>query len=211
MKFIQLDDLILKNLKKDEYKKYLELLPDFKQEKTQRYISIILTLVASILLGVFALGPTLSTITSLQKQLEDDKFVEQKLSEKINNLSLLQKAYSNIKDDLPIVFNAIPEKSEVPLLLASIQGLANENNVKINSFQTLPAEISDRAILTKKFVSYDFNLTVKGDYPNMLVFMERLVNFQRITNVGSVSITKAIEINVTNLQLSIKGTAYFKK
>ena len=186
-------------------------MPDFKQEKTQKYTSVILTLTASILLGIFALSPTLSTITSLQKQLEDDKFVEQKLSEKINNLSLLQQAYSSLEDDLPAVFNAIPEKSEIPLLAASIQGLANESNVKLSNFQTLPAEVSEKAILAKKFASYDFNLTAKGDYQNMLIFLDKLVNFQRVTTVGNIAIAKTIEINITNLQLSIRGTAYFKK
>ena len=206
-----LSNLILKNLKSNEYKKYLELMPDFKQEKTQKYISVILTLTASILLGIFALSPTLSTISSLQKQLEDDKFVEQKLSEKINNLSLLQQAYSGLEDDLPLVFNAIPEKSEIPLLAASIQALANESNVKLSNFQTLPAEVSERAVLAKKFSSYDFNLTAKGGYQDMLVFMDKLVNFQRVTTVGNISIAKTIEINITNLQLSIRGSAYFKK
>lgn len=208
---LPLGNLILKNLKSNEYKKYLELMPDFKQEKTQKYTSIILTLIASILLGIFALSPTLTTITALQKQLEDDKFVEQKLSEKINNLSLLQQAYANLEKDLPIVFSAIPEKSEIPLLAASIQGLANESNVKLSNFQTLPTEVSKKAVLAKKFAAYDFNITVKGDYQNMLIFLEKLVNLQRITTVGNITIAKTIEINITNLQLSIRGSAYFKK
>lgn len=208
---LPLGNLILKNLKSNEYKKYLELMPDFKQEKTQKYTSIILTLIASILLGIFALSPTLTTITSLQKQLEDDKFVEQKLSEKINNLSLLQQAYAGLESDLPIVFSAIPEKSEIPLLAASIQGLANESNVKLSNFQTLPTEVSKKAVLAKKFAAYDFNLTVKGDYQSMLIFLEKLVNLQRVTTVGNITIAKTIEINITNLQLSIRGSAYFKK
>ncbi len=208
---LPLGNLILKNLKTNEYKKYLELMPDFKQEKTQKYTSIILTLIASILLGIFALSPTLTTITSLQKQLEDDKFVEQKLSEKINNLSILQQAYAKLEKDLPIVFSAIPEKSEIPLLAASIQGLANESNVKLSNFQTLPTEVSKKAVLAKKFAAYDFNLTVKGDYQNMLTFLEKLVNLQRVTTVGNITIAKTIEINITNLQLSIRGSAYFKK
>lgn len=206
-----INNLILKNLKKEEYKKYFALLPSFKQEKTQKYISIILTLVTSILLGVFALSPTLSTISKLQKQLEDDKFVEQKLQQKINNLSLLQQAYSNIKDDLPIIFNAVPEKSEIPFLAASIQALANENGVRISNFQTLPVEVSDRAISGKKFSSYDFNITVSGDYQNMLNFMGKLTNFQRVTSLENIAISKTINLNTTNLQLTIRGTVYFKK
>lgn len=206
-----INSLVLKNIKKEEYKKYLELLPNFNQEKTQIYVSIVLTLIASILLGIFALSPTLSTISKLQKQLEDDKFVEQKLQQKINNLSLLQQAYASIEQDLPIIFNAVPEKSEIPLLAASIQALANESGVRIINFQTFPVEVSDRAVSGKKFSSYDFTITVSGEYQNMLTFMSKLTNFQRITTLGNIAISKTIDINKTNLQLTIRGSVYFKK
>lgn len=211
MQLQAINNLALKNLKKEEYQKYLDLIPDFKQEKTKKYTFIILTLVASILLVVFALSPTISTISSLQKQLEDDKFVEQRLSEKINNLSLLQQAYANIQNDLPIVLSAVPEKSEAPVLLADIQALAKENNLILSNFQTLPVEISENATSTKKFNSFDFNLNIKGEYQNMLNFLNELVNFQRITTVNNITISKIVEINITNLQLNIRGTAYFKK
>lgn len=206
-----INNLVLKNIKKEEYKKYLELLPNFNQEKTQIYMSIVLTLIASILLGIFALSPTLSTISKLQKQLEDDKFVEQKLQQKINNLSLLQQAYASIEQDLPIIFNAVPEKSEIPLLAASIQALANQSGVRIINFQTFPVEVSDRAVSGKKFSSYDFTITVSGEYQNMLTFMSKLTNFQRITTLGNIAISKTIDINKTNLQLTIRGSVYFKK
>ncbi len=83
MQLPAISTIIIKKLKKDQYAKYLELLPDFKSEKAQKYTTIILSLSASIILGIFAVSPTISTIANLQRQLEDDKFVEQKLQEKI--------------------------------------------------------------------------------------------------------------------------------
>lgn len=211
MQLPALSNLILKTLKKDEYHKYLELMPDFKQEKTQKYITIVLTLLASIILGVFALGPTLSTIASLQKQLEDDKFVEQKLREKINNLSLLQQKYSSIQTDLPIVYDALPKISQIPLLTAQIQAVANDSSVKVTNFQTFQAEVSHTAVSTKKFASYNFSVTVQGSYQNMTVFMDKLVSFQRIVTIENVSVTKVTGLNATDLRLAVKGNAYFKE
>lgn len=211
MQLPALSNIILKNLKKDEYHKYLELMPDFKQEKTQKYITIALTLLASIILVVFALGPTLSTIASLQKQLEDDKFVEQKLREKINNLSVLQQKYSAIEPDLPTIYDALPKSSHIPLLTAQIQAVANETGVKVSNYQTFQAEVSHAAVSTKKFATYNFSVTVQGTYQNMSSFMDRLVNFQRIVTIESVSITKVTALNTTDLKLIIKGVAYFKE
>jgi Tfp pilus assembly protein PilO len=211
MQLPALSNIILKNLKKDEYHKYLELIPDFKQEKTQKYLTIALTLLASIILGVFALGPTLSTIASLQKQLEDGKFVEQKLREKINNLSVLQQKYTSIEPDLPIIYEALPKTSQIPLLAAQIQAVANDSSVKVTNFQTFQAEVSHTAVSTKKFAAYNFSVTAQGEYQNMTNFMDKLVNFQRIVTIESVSITKVTALNTTDLKLTIKGIAYFKE
>jgi Tfp pilus assembly protein PilO len=187
------------------------LLPDFKKEKNQKITTIILTLLASIILAVFAVGPTLSTIVKLQKELDDDKFIQQKLQEKINNLSILQQKYTSIQNDLPFVFNAIPKSSQIPLLIAQLQGLANETNVKIINFQTFPVGVSDTVVLSKKFSSFDYEVTVGGDYQSMLNFLDKISKFSRILTINGILISKNVGINTSTLQLTVKGSAYFKK
>lgn len=211
MQLPPLNNLILKNIKKDNYQRYLELIPNFKQEKTQKYITIILTLIASIILGIFALSPTLSTIVNLRKQLKDDRFVEQKLAEKINNLSVLQQKYSSLKENLPIIYDAVPKNSQITLLIAQLQALANESSIQLADLQTFQVDLSHASLSTKKFASYDFGVSVKGNYQNMLIFINKIANFQRVITIENISITKVTEINTTDLQLNIKGTAYFKE
>ena len=72
----------IKGVKKEQYEKYLELIPDLKKEKAQKYITIVLTLATVIMLGLFAINPTFSTIANLQKQIDDNNFVQQKLQQK---------------------------------------------------------------------------------------------------------------------------------
>ena len=210
MQVPEISTIINKNLKKSEYEKYLGLIPNFKSEKAQKYTTILLSLGASIILGIFAVSPTISTIAGLQRQLEDDRFVEQKLQQKINNLNTLQSQYAVIANDIPLVFSAIPKDSQIPSLLAQIQGLAKESNVSLDSFQTFKVAVSKNDTLNKKYSSYDFGVKVKGDYASLLTFMDKLTNFQRIVTVNNVAMTKASENNTTNLQLNIKGSAYFK-
>lgn len=211
MQLPPLSNLILKNIKKNNYQRYLELMPNFKQEKTQKYLTVILTLVASIILGIFALSPTLSTIVKLQKQLEDDKFVEQELGKKINNLSVLQQKYSGLTESLPIVYDAVPKNSQIPLLIAQLQALVNESSIQLSNLQTFQVDVSQAALSNKKFSSYDFGVSVKGNYQNMLTFINKIINFQRLITIENISITKVTGVNTTDLQLNIKGTAYFKE
>jgi len=211
MRLPAINNLILKNIKKEEYEKYIGLMPDFKKEKTQKFTTIVLTLTASIILGLFAVSPTLSTIAGLRKQLEDDRFVEQKLQQKINNLSVLQQKYASIEPDLTLVYEAIPKTSQIPLMLGEIQTLASESNVSLSNFQTLPVNVSKEGAVGKKSSSYDFSFTTLGTYQDMLKFMDKLVNFQRIITIENISITKPTSINATSLQLNIKGAAFFKE
>lgn len=210
MQLPAISTIITKNLKKDEYSKYLDLIPNLKSEKTQKYTTIILSLIASITLGIFAVSPTISTIANLQRQLNDDKFIEQKLQEKINNLSILQEKYNSLQKDLPLVFAAVPKSSEIPSLLAQMQGLSKESNINLDSFQTFKVLLSKDLGLNKKYSSFDFGIKIKGDYQSLLTFMDKLSNFQRIITINSIAITKSTENNNQVLQLNIKGAAYFK-
>ncbi len=202
---------IPEDIRKEEFSKYLRLMPSLKEEKTQKFTTIALTLGASILLGIFALNPTLSTIVRLQKQIEDDKFVEQKLQQKINNLSVLQQKYESVKLDLPLVYDALPTSSKIPLLLGQIQAVANETNITFDNFQTFQVDVSKGAVSGKKYSSYDFTMSAKGTYQDINSFLDKVINFQRVISVINISVFKTENANDNSLQVGLKGTAFFKE
>lgn len=202
---------LFKTAKKDKYSKYLELMPDFKQEKTQKFTTIVLTLLASIVLIIFALNPTLSTISNLQKQLSDNKFVEQKLEEKINNLSILQEKYAEVQPDISIVLDAVPQNPAVVDLVAQVQSVASNTNLTLVGFQTFQVETTPGSVIGKKYSSFDFALSATGDYKSMVIFMNQLVNIQRILTINNLSISKKVNFDTQTLQLSVRGTAYYKE
>src|SRR3989344_8503364 len=94
--------------------KYFEYLPDLKKEKTQKYSSIIFSLISLSFFGLFAINPTLSTIAKLKKELSDAKFVDSELAEKIANLSSLQEKYNIVEQDIPFVLAAVPKNPQIP-------------------------------------------------------------------------------------------------
>jgi Tfp pilus assembly protein PilO len=204
---------IIKASGKEEYSKYLAFMPDLKQERTKKFTTIVLTLVASMILGLFAVNPTLSTIANLQKQIDDNMFVDQKLQQKINNLSTLQQKYANVQNDLPVITDAIPASAQMPLLVAEIQTIAKDANLKLNSFQTFEVNLSKEKTTNKNYSSFDFGLSAEGTYQQITDFLDNLVNFQRIITITNISISKSNSVNNTSgtLQLNIKGTAFFKE
>jgi len=203
---------IVKASGKEEYAKYLAFMPDLKQERTRKFTTIVLTLFASIVLGLFAVSPTLSTIANLQKQIDDNTFVDQKLQQKINNLSVLQQKYANIQNDLSVITDAIPTSAQLPLLVAQIQTVAKNTDLKLDTFQTFEVDLSGKNSTNKNYSSFEFGLSAEGTYQQITAFLDNLVNFQRIITITNISISKPNNTGNTNstLQLNITGTAFFK-
>jgi Tfp pilus assembly protein PilO len=204
---------IIKASGKEEYAKYLAFMPDLKQERTKKFTTIVLTLVASIILGLFAVSPTLSTIANLQKQINDNLFVNQKFQQKISDLTTLQQKYADVQKDLSIVTDAVPTSAQVPLLIAQIQTVAKDSNIKLGHFQTFEIDFSKEKAANKNYSSFDFGLSAEGTYQQITDFLNNIVNFQRIITVTDISISKINNADNTSsaLQLNIKGAAFFKE
>lgn len=189
--------------------KYLEGLPDFKKKKTQQYSTLVLTLIALSLFGLLAIGPTISTIVQLQKQLEDSTFVNRKLEEKIKNLGLLQSAYDLIQNDIPIVLAAMPQSPATPSLVGQIQQLAQTNNISINRIQVFQVDLTKTAEGKIGYSSYIFSIDGGSSYSDTLAFLTSLTNFERIVSIDNLVINSGQTDKLPNF--NIRGKAYFKK
>ncbi len=185
-----------------------DLLPDFKEERTQKFTTLVLTLVALSLFGLLAINPTLSTIAKLKKQVSDNNFVDQKLQQKINALTALSQKYTSLQNDLPIITAAIPKNPEIPLLVAQIQATSKNSNVSLNSLQTFQVEI-EKPKIQKKFSSFSFAFSADGSYNDLLKFVSLVSNMERVVSVDILSLTKRTGSNL--LELTFKGKAFFNQ
>lgn len=197
-------DKILKELQKN---KYLQLFPDFKEEKTQKITYIALTLIALSFFGLFAISPTLSTISKLNKELKDNRFVEQQLQKKINDLSALQEKYNNLQSDLPYIYGAVPTNPNVALLVAQIQSLAQASGITLNTVQVFAVD-SDSG--KKQYSAFNFSVSGKGDFNQISKFVSSLNSMRRITTQNIISVTRQSG-KESSLLITIKGEAFFKK
>ena len=198
---------LFKNL---QIKKFFESLPNFKEERMQKFTTLVFTIAALSFFGLFAINPTLSTIGNLNKQLSDNKFVDQQLQNKINNLYLLQQKYSQLTPDLTYVFDSFPKNPQAPLLVAQLQSLAQSSNIVITSLQTFEVEVPNSTISTKKYYAFTFSITAGGSYENLSKFINSMVNMQRIISINILTLSRSTGEGPPT-QLNFKGTAYFKQ
>ncbi len=190
-----------KNIAKN---KYFQLLPNIKEERLQKFTTLVLTLIALSFFGIFAISPTLSTIAGLRKELDDNQFVDKQLQQKIASLTSLQQKYAGLKNDLPIILTSFPNTPDIPLLAAQVQAVAG-GSVIIQSFQTFEVEIPKGKV--QKYLSYSFTLTAEGSYNDLSKFLSSLSNMQRVVTLDILSLTK--KSTGDSLVLTLKGKAYF--
>ena len=190
--------------------KYFEKLPDFKEKKIQAFITIALTLIALSFFAIFAINPTLSTFANLQKQSEDNTFVEQKLDVKFSNLNTLTESYKSIEPELSYVYNALPKTAEVPSLIGQFATLGTQNNVIVSRVQIYEVDLTKTQEGAQKFSTVGFSIEAQGTFINILKYINSVTDFERIVTIDTISLSKGTEKDA-NLKLSIRGKAYFKR
>ena len=176
----------------------------------QKFTTLVFTITALSFFGLFAINPTLSTIGNLNKQLTDNRFIDQQLQEKINNLYLLQQKYSQLTPDLPYVFDAFPKNPQAPLLVAQLQSLAQSSSITINNLQTFEVEIPNSSVNTKKYYAFNFSISANGSYDNLSKFIDSVIKMQRIVSINTLTLNRNTGDGAST-QLNLKGTAYFKQ
>ncbi len=196
---------VFKGIKYEKY--YKDILPYLKKQKNQEYFMVILTLGATIFFALFAINPTLSTIVKLRKEIQDSKFVEAALTQKINNLSSLSTEFSQIQSDIPVVLDAIPEQPQAPTLIGQIQTIAQSSNVAIEKLDVSEVGLTEEGASTSS--KFSFELTGTSTYESLDTFISELILMQRIISLETISLTKNADSET--LQLDLKGSAYYKK
>lgn len=198
-----------KNAKDTVINKYLPTLPYLNPERTQKFFSIVLTLIALSFFGIFAINPTISTIIKLKKEVSDSEFVGNQLDSKIKNLSLLRKQYVSLQNDLTTISDAIPREPDVHLLFAQLQTIAKTNSIKIKKLQNSEVEVlkNDKG-LGKQYYSYPFSIGGQGTFQSISDFVRSITNMQRIIDIELFSITNQ---ESQSLGFNIQGTAFFKE
>lgn len=203
------------------YRRYYQNLePLLKTRQTQAFLMVVMSLVTIAFFGTFAIRPTLKTIATLQRQIEDRSFLNEKLEEKINALILAQEEYQRIASRLPLIYTLLPEKAEFPSLLRRLELLADQNSATISGLQFDPVVLYRESPpeVTTDVVSATpsaptttpiyFTLTLNGDYLNLVALLSQLTLIDRLVTIHSVTISKD-QSGESRLNLGLTTRAYY--
>lgn len=191
----------------------------YRQPVTQVTLAVVLSLFVMTIFIVFALGPTLEAITTLQRTIAGSRTTLQQLDLKVNNLQKASTQLGAIKANLTDLNNGIPNHgAESGTFASEVEQLAAGAGVTIESGSTGATLLYSNilAVFTpdksQSVVPLPYTLRVIGTYPATYTFLSQLMTLQRIVSVDSVTITKqAIENKVTteSVAMDISGSVYY--
>ena len=184
---------------------------------------LIITIVAVTFLAVAAIGPTLTTMSQLLKDIEDRKTTDQALTKKIAALSTVSNEVLTLQKDLVLLDGAVPNTPDIDGLLRRIEKIAAEHNVVLSGIQTgsVPREVASGtqmmeqeeqgrqtkpATPTKTTVQQNtvtvfvFSISVKGLYLDIRDFFQALAAADRYVITDTLVINQQVERGVVTNQ-----------
>ncbi len=189
-------------------KEFYSLVKNQGRQKIITYLYVIFSLVAVTVFGLFAINPTLATISELHKEKDDGEFTLNQLRAKNQTLQKLGVQYQQIEVDLDKVFTAIPSSPKIPELIRKIEILANRNNLAISSLNTGAIELFPTSRTGTPLFSYTVNVSSTGTESSINAFVQELINLDRTLTIERLSSGKA-ERNL--FSVTITGRAFFIK
>lgn len=198
----------------DRYSRFYTFIkPMVKNQAVRDYGPLVFSLLTSAIFAFFAIKPTLSTIVSLQKTLDEQKTTLTQIDQKTNDLTLARKNIQNIPSDTLVNLNTmIPPSSDLPFIIDNLNYLAQVNQATISGLQFQPIELSNpsASVSAKEplLSQVDFTLNTQGSYENLTKLLNNLGKSARLIDIQSVTFTKPEE---GPLLMSITARAYYLK
>lgn len=145
---------------------------------------LIATLLAVILLALFAIRPTLLTMSQLLHDIEDRRKTSDALSKKIASLSTLSSELPTLKNEVGLLHRAIPNTPNFDGFMRRLEYVATAHTVLINSLQVtqVPKEATSTA---PQLTSYLISVNLKAPYPLVRTFIAEMLAMDRFVSIDS--------------------------
>jgi len=156
--------------------------------KTQKIlIYVVCILVAAAAFGYFSFYPSWQSIAKLSKE---EKQLQKKLATAKANARQIQAYRERIKQAkarLNMAMRALPEKQEIPSLLAGISRAGQRAGLEFTLFQPKPE------IPREFYAELPLAIKVIGSYHQVATFFDKVSRLDRIVNIQDITMTPLSE------------------
>lgn len=190
-----------KGLNTTEYIKLIKESP----EKKKGYIFAGITVFISILLIIFAVRPTIITITQINSSIKEKNRLNTALEAKISTLSVLDKQYEEMGpqlDDLELIY---PSNGNFSLLLANIESVLSKNSFSLIGVDFDKYSSKNVSFTPKVLVPWTMQIVAKGNTLNIVNLLKSLEALPMYPVIESFSYSDQKDTNgLTSFSISMR-------
>lgn len=197
-----------------QYNRYFTKIIDTYNQKpiVRESLQLLLSLFTISFLVIFALRPTIDTISELLAKTRTEREVSEKLDTKIRALVSAKQVWDQEQGRLVFVNQALLDKASPQVLLQQIEGLCAIHNVTLTGFNEEDALLFGKSLKAQEIKtlvdptkkpdlpgtrSIKYSFTVTGDFANISSFLLSLENMRTQIRIETFS------LNSTNVKGSI--------
>jgi len=171
-----------------------------KKAELRAFLEVILSISSITIFIFFALKPTVLTIISLNKEINEKKVILSGLDLKVQNLETAVEILNQNVNVLSDIETAVSTPPSPDVISKQIQGLSAKNSVTLLGLSIGQVTIAGKDTLKTKKTSdlkpigageMPISISVKGDYQSISSFLKDLENLRVIVKVDSLGINSS--------------------
>lgn len=194
---------------------FLNLVSKYKKrDDVKVYLELLLSLATISVFAVFALRPTLLTISTLIREIDAKKETIQQMDSKIEDIQDAQRLYDRNRSNINLLTIAIPSTADPDIILRQIEGAVSQSSVGVRELKLGEMVIIRSAKTGQESANSNtsaaaneilFNISTTADYINLLGLVTVLENLRKPFDIKSANFTYKQDENEEVLTLTVEA------
>ncbi len=159
-----------------------------KIEKLSKIQRILISMaIFAVIAGVFIYFFYWPKFSQIQRLTTDLKKLEKKLTVAKRNAAALKSFQTKMKEaeaQFRMAMKRLPEKQEIPSLLASISQSGKSVGLEFLLFEPKPEKKKEF------YAEIPVSMSIRGDYHNMAIFFDQVARLSRIVNIRNIQLSR---------------------
>ena len=187
-----------------------QLLSKLFTEKNKDYSYTIIFFLIFSFFAFFIIRPNILSIFQANLQIENLKKTNAIYEYQIQNVIDVQSILVNVRDDLPLLDEAVTSKPQINQLINDITKAIEKNHLEISKLSLANVNLKDIS-KTEQFKPLVFDLGLTGSFDNYLNLMKDIYNDRRIKLMKDIVISKEDKsgTNSGTLQIELQLEGYY--
>lgn len=178
-------------------------------KKFLKYLEISATFLLIIIFLIFAIFPTIITISALLGDIKTKEATLVQMNTKINNIIKAQESYGNIQNKYDLIESSFPSNPNFYKSASSLTSSFKDNSIKVTRLSFDLNQQNTTTTKDTKDKKYILSLNGSGQYSDILKMVKQFLNNRRLADLSKIQISKSGDTNNPNLNVNLISDLHY--